>query len=276
MDGQQLGIGALPRTPDRRDFKLGLSQAPVQVPAVYMPDRSNIPKKFQGKWGTCGGHAGAMFVSILENLDLSPKYLWKQIKKIDNWKQNGWSLNDGTDIRSIFKALQNTGVCHEALCPDNLQDSIEQYSDPAALTDPMLNDAYPHGVTSYAFTESPSWEQLRQAIFQTGAVVARLDIGDGWWVNGWSEAATCPLKLGNKVGGHFVTLWGYDQSYIYFRNSWGTDWGRNGDGYFGRDYLPYVTEIGVGIDGPSIKQQLVFKYQSLIVQLQKLLSLKSS
>jgi hypothetical protein len=42
-----------------------------------------------------------------------------------------------------------------------------------------------------------------------------MDIGDGWYANGRTEAVTCPLKLGSFVGHHFVTLYGYDETYIY-------------------------------------------------------------
>lgn len=224
----------------------------------------------QGKYGTCGGHGGAAFESILEGQDFSPKYLWKQTKKLYA-QTSGTDVNadTGVDMRSIFKSLQNTGVCHEQLCPDVLDDTFAQYTDASVLTDPMLNDAYPHGVTNYAFTDNPTWEQLRQAIYQNKAVIALVDCGDGWWANGWSESATCPLKLGNYASGHFICLWGYDEKYIYFRNSWSSQWGRNGDGYFDASYLPHVKEIGVGLDAPSIKQQIVFKYQQVIKLLQQ-------
>jgi hypothetical protein len=57
--------------------------------------------------------------------------------------------------------------------------------------------------------------QIKQAIYQFGAVIALMDIGDGWYANGRTEAVTCPLKLGSFVGHHFVTLYGYDETYIY-------------------------------------------------------------
>lgn len=270
MSDAPFGHGAAVRTPDRRDFQVGHSQAPVALPTVYLPNRSNIPVKMQGKFGTCGGHAGAMFESMIENLDLSPKYLWKQTKKIYG---SPLTEDTGVDMRSIFKALQNTGDCHESVCPDVLDETFSQFSDPSTLTDPMLNDAYPHGVANYAFTDNPSWTQLKQAIFTNGAVIARVDCGDGWYTPSWNEADILPLRLGNYDSGHFVVLWGYDEKYIYFRNSWSTAWGRGGDGYFDVSYLPHVKEIGVGIDAPSLKQQAIFKLQSLVAVLQKIVAL---
>lgn len=258
------GTGAAPRPLDKRDFKLGYSQAPIQIPAVFMPNYSSLPVKMQGQYGTCGGHAGSAFESFAEMLDLSPKYLWKQIKTMD-----GYALDAGTDMRSIFKALQTLGDCHEVLLPNVLDSTLEAYSDVKTITDAQLNDAYPHGLSSYAFVENPSIEQIKQAIFQNKVVIARVDCGSGWYSNGWSESATCPLKLGTLDSGHFILLWGYDEKYIYFRNSWSNAWGRNGDGYFDVSYIPHVHELGTAIDGPSLKQQLISGYQTYIMLLQK-------
>lgn len=267
MDTAPFGTGAVARTPDQRDINIGHA-APSSRPMVYMPDRSQIPVKMQGKYGTCGGHAGAAMESFLETLDLSPKYLWKQIKV-----GTDLTADVGTDMRTIFKTLQNVGVCTEALCPDVLDATFQEYSDAASLTDAQKNDGYPHGINNYAFIDNPTWEQLCQAIYDNRAVLALVDCGDGWWLDGWSEEATCPLRLGNYASGHFVVLWGYDEKYIYFRNSWSNAWGRNGDGYFDESYLPHVKEIGTGIDALSFKQQVIFKYQSLIKLLQDYIAL---
>ena len=257
------GTGAIARTPDQRDYNLAYAGAPTSIPAVYKPDYSFLPVKMQGQYGTCGGHGGAALESFMEMQDFSPKYLWKNIKQID-----GYPLNSGTDMRSIFKALQAKGVCHETLCPDVLDATIELYSDPTAITDTMLNDAYPHGITSYAFIENPTWQQIKQQIFQNKVVIARVDCGSGWYTPSWQEKDILPLKLGTFDSGHFIVLWGYDTQYIYFRNSWSNAWGRNGDGYFDISYLPHVLEIGTAIDGPSLKQTIVTLYTKLVLLLQ--------
>jgi hypothetical protein len=261
------GFGANPRPLDKRDYRLGFAVAPVQHPDVFMPDYSSLPVKYQGKYGTCGGHAGSALVTFLAMLDLSPKFLWKQIRLIDKR-----TADEGTDMRSIFKALQSVGDCRETLCRNDLESDYFKYTDPSTITDEMLNDAYPHGIASYAFTENPSMERLKQAIFQFKAVIARVECGSGWYTdkNGkgsWREQDVLPLRLGQFDSGHFIVLYGYDEKYIYFRNSWGREWGRSGDGYFDASYLPHVTEIGTAIPGPSKKQQLVSLYQQLVLTL---------
>jgi hypothetical protein len=274
-----LGFGAKPRTPDIRDYQIGRSQAPVTIPAVYMPNHSNLPVKMQGTYGTCGGHAGAAWASFTRNIDLSPKYLWKRVKSLAG---TPLTADVGVDMRDIFQALQNTGICHESLCPDTLDPSFAQYSDPSTLTPQMDDDAIPYGAANYAFTDNPSWDQIRQAIFQNGAAILLVDCGTGWYtsasgVASWAKKDICPIRLGNYIDGHFVLAWGYDEQYIYFRNSWSAAWASTtgqgsdgGDGYFGQDYVLHVKEMGIGLDAPSTNQQLISLYTKLLYALQQL------
>lgn len=276
------GLGAIPRPKDSRDFPLGAYQAPLtDLPAQFIQDVSAIPVKMQGKFGTCGAHAGAFFDSKLQTdkrtsfQDLSPKYLWKQIKLID-----GFPVDAGTDMRSIFRALQNTGDCDEALLPDTLDATIQEYTDPRALTDAERYNAYQNDIGNYAFIDNPTWDQLRQAIYQNKAVLCLLGIGDGWWKPSWNEPDILPLKMGNNVGNHFVVLHSYDEKYVYFRNSWSAAWGRNGDGYFDISYLPHILEIGTAIALPApyvFTTNLSFGTTgNAVLQLQKRLGVKQT
>lgn len=239
-------LGGQERPVDKRDFGLATYQKPVALPESYKSDL-NIQVYYQGKYGTCGAHAGATFTSGVYQKALSPKYLWKQIKLID-----GFSVEDGTDMRSIFKSLSNTGDCTIELCPNDLGASITDYTDPSQITDDQRADAWKHDITGYAFTDNPSWEDIKQTIYQNKYAIALVKCGDGWWkdkngVNSWAEKDVLPLKLGNYVSGHFVLLYGFDKDFIYFRNSWGTDWGQGGNGYFDQSFLPNVREIGTAI-----------------------------
>lgn len=269
----EIGMGGIPRPSDKRDFRLGLAGAPTQYPEVYFTDLSKLPVKYQSKFGTCGGHAGSMFDSALTGIDLSPKYLWRQIKQID-----GYPLEAGTDMRSIFKSLQNTGDCTETLSPNTIDSTLEEYSDHGKITDAQLNDAYPRGIDAYAFLDNPTIDDIKRYIYTYKVVIALVDCGSGWYTDAagnasWAEKDVLPLKLGNFDSGHFIVLYGYDKNNIYFRNSWSDKWGRLGDGYFNSSYIKNVREIGAAIAAPSIKQQLVTKYTKLIIMLNTLIAL---
>jgi hypothetical protein len=244
-------LGAVERPKDSRDFGLAAYQATVPLPDTFMQDFSAIPVMMQNGYPTCGGHAGAALDSFLQKKPLSPKYLWKQIKLID-----GFPNEMGTDMRSIMKVLTASGDCSLDLCPNDLGTGLIDYTDPSQLTDAMKHDAYHNDLQNYAFVDMPDWDALRQAIYQNKAVIARVQCGDGWWKakngqNSWAEADIMPLRLGNYTSGHFICLIGYDQTYIYFRNSWSAGWARGGDGYFDRSYLPSVMEIGTALVLPA-------------------------
>jgi hypothetical protein len=267
-----IGMGGKPRPQSDSDKQLGSAQAPVVIPSVYMPDYSALPVKMQGTYGTCGGHAGSAFESFLEGTDLSPKYLWKNIVAI---QPN--AVTNGTDMKTVLQTLSNVGDCREMLCPDVLDPTIQEYSSPSTITEEMYDDAYPNGLLTPAYTNSPTWEAIRQAIYQNKVVIALVKCGDGWYtaLNGeqsWRERDVLPLRLGNYVDGHFIVLWGYDDKYIYFRNSWSSGWGKLGDGYFDVTYLPNIIEIGTAIVGPSIKQRIKSLYETLVGVLTQLLN----
>jgi len=268
----EIGFGGICRKHDVRDYQLENNGLATSIPVSFFSDVAPFPIKYQGKYGTCGGHAGAALETFLVGKDLSPKYLWKQIKVFD-----GFGLDDGTDMRSIFKSLQNTGDCLESLCPNDLQSSVEEYSKYDTITDEMLNNAYPNGISNYAFIDNPSFTQIKQAIYKFGAVIGLLDCGTGWYTSksgnlSWEEKDILPLRLGEFISRHFVVLYGYDDKYIYFRNSWSDRWGAKGNGYFDASYVSHVIEIGTAIKGPSIKQQIITKYITIISLLNMIIS----
>ncbi len=239
------GHGGVSRKPDARDFKLNEYQtlgSTAPIPDVYFSGLQDYDVSHQGKYGTCGAHAGAHMASFMHSLNLSPKYLWKHIKQID-----GIPLDNGTTMRDIFKALQNKGDCTLEVMPNDLGADVYEYSNTDGLTPEVMADGTSRKIGGYAFITRPTMTQIKKAIYEYGAVIALVDIGDGWWTPSWKHEDIMPLKLGNKVGGHFVVLYGYAKNTIFFRNSWGKDWGEDGDGWFDESYLPFVREIGTAL-----------------------------
>lgn len=232
------GTGGRPRPKDKRDFDLGSYLPPTAIPEKHTTalDSSVL---YQGTYGTCGGHAGATQFSHLWSEDLSPKYLWKCIKKVD-----GIPLDNGTSMRAIYKALKEYGDCALKFMPNDLEENVFQYSD-TTYDQGVIDDAGTRANNlAYAFIDYPTFDQIKQTIHKYGTCMALVDIGDGWWKPSWRPEDILPLKLGNKVGGHFIVLYGYDKNNIYFRNSWGTEWGNGGNGHFTSDYVKHVRELG--------------------------------
>lgn len=249
MQNTPLGLGGVERSPDERDYQLLGSTVPVSRPAVFMQDLSSLPVEMQNKLPACGSHAGSFLKNIQETKEkgspqrFSPRYTWIKVKQID-----GYSPEDGTDMRSIMKSLASDGVLDFPLLGNDTTLDLTDYTSKAVVTPDMDANAQPKITLSYGFIDRPSMEQIKQSIYQYGAVLALLTVGDGMWIPSWAEKDILPLKLGNRVGGHFVVLHSYDEQYVYFRNSWSDAWGKKGDGYFNASYIPYVLEIGTAVD----------------------------
>jgi peptidoglycan hydrolase-like protein with peptidoglycan-binding domain len=243
MENTQLGFGGLEREQTEQDVLLA-SFAPIATrPDVYLPPYIGTIE-MQGKQPSCGSHSGQAVKQILGNFRGSPEYLWKKIKLFD-----GISLDSGTTMECIFKSLKNTGICSSDLMPNNVDVSLTDYADPATITSEMDSNASLNKTGVYAFTFNPTWEQLKQAIYDHKAVIMLLRVGSEWWIPSWLEKDILPLRATVPISsGHFVTAYGYDENYIYFENHWSDKWGRNGIGYFGQNYMSRCVEIGTTVN----------------------------
>lgn len=234
------GLGGRPRPYNPLDYhvsSLGKATPEVHpdtfsslVPIIYM----------QGTYGTCGAHAGAQLANILFNTITSPKFLWKIIASIDHI-----AITDGTDMTSIFKALQTVGACDLALLDNSSEDSLQAYSDIKEITPAMMSNAASKRIGTYAFSDNPTLDEVKQAIFDHKVALLLVDCGDGWWLPSWADSNVNPLHIGNFVGHHFVVATQYGATLIDGPNSWSTDWGNAGMYDFDISYIPHVLEMGV-------------------------------
>lgn len=209
MGDETINLGAIERVKDPRDWKLGAIQAPVQLPLSYMPANSLdwYPKYYQAELPTCGANAGSSYqnVALPTNVPLSPRELWREIKNID-----GFPLSAGTDMRSIFKALCNQGVSSEAVVPNDIGLSLEEYSN-LTLTPEILADALKRKGLNYAFIDNdapPTLEDIKQATYQNKACLVLIKCDDGFF------GTQYPTFSANPPYGHFVNVIGWTEEDI--------------------------------------------------------------
>lgn len=250
-------LGAKEKPRDDRDWKAESFLLPVPKDiASLIPQIVNnilVPPDallgttiyMQNKRPACGAHMAAGIVNTLTKAITSPQYIWDQIKQIDFIPPT-----DGTDIRSVFKALKNSGACLLTLLPNNSELSDQDYANIVNVTPEMIADAQVRRITNYAFISNPTFEQIQAAIAQYKSVALRVACGDGWYTdaNGnisWQEKDVLPLHLGKYVSGHFIEAKATDGIRIWGPNSWSEQWGRNGFYYFDRSYLQNVFEMGI-------------------------------
>jgi hypothetical protein len=245
MDKQ---FGAIERDRTPQDISLGSFNAPTVIPVSYMPSFSGTIED-QNKIPACGSHSGQSLKQILENFRGSPEYLWKKIKQID-----GIPAESGTDLLSILKTLNKTGITSIELMPNNTSDTLDNYTDPSKITAAMDTEAAKHKVGPYAFAWNPTMDDLKQAIYTHKAVILLLRVGKEFWtdkdgISTWDGSKLFPLNPNYPItSGHFVVAFAYDENYIYFVNEWSSDWGNKGIGYFGKDYMSRCVEIGTTVN----------------------------
>lgn len=240
-------MGAIQSEATGSAFDLGSLIPMNATPAVFMPAYPVIAE-MQGKQPACGAHAGAIVANILDGTGFrgSPEYLWDKIKLID-----GFAVEDGTDLASILKTLANKGICSFSMLPNHADiETLAQYADASKITQAMDADASKHTVMpAYAFTWSPTLQDLKDAVYTHKAVILLMRIGAEFWTPSWSEKDILPLKTTFPIiSGHFVTAYAYDEQYVYFYNHWSQSWGRQGIGYFTQDYMPRIMEMGTVLD----------------------------
>ena len=211
-------LGAIKNPKDLRDIKLTQVQAPVSIPASYKTDISFIPVLNQKGLGACVGHAHAVihiYNEYKENKiikNLSPRYIYALAKKLDGLTQ------EGTYPRIACKVQQN-GCATENTVPNNTDLSHADYIN-ITETLQIKADAAPYLIKGYVDVTNNK-ELLKQAIYQNGVVAISISVGN----------FNNPIKKGN-IGLHRVVAYGYDGDRFFFRNSWGKEWGDNGNGYF--------------------------------------------
>ena len=241
-----MNLGAQPRPVDQRDIKLGSVQAPVAIPDVFLPEYG-ITRNFQGSLPTCGAHAASHLKAVQETIEsgspqrFSPRWLWNEIKQID-----GYALESGTDMRSIFKTLSEKGALPFGLVKDNVSLPLTEYSDLDLFQD-LRNTAHDYLVGSYVFFDGPAitFEAVRQAVFVNKAVLLLASVDTGFWRTN-HPTFTVPKD------GHFVVATGYNETELRIIDSaeaadgFAEKWVRKED-----VRPPFFREAGVAKDLPN-------------------------
>ncbi len=231
---------------DDRDILLGAA-----APAAYTFPKAAAnasawmaPVEYQRDQPACGAHAGAELKGLALKGRYTPRFTWADIKMFD-----GFPIEQGTDMRSIFKSITKAGALDFEMMGNDTMLSLDIYAHPA-ITPIMRSIAERHAGMGYGFLSDFTFSGLKQFIYSHGPTIVLLKIGREWWTTptgatSWAENDILPLLPPSPiVSGHFVLAHSYDERYIYFLNSWSSDWGRKGHGFFGENYMPFVRDAG--------------------------------
>jgi hypothetical protein len=207
-------LGALERPKDERDFPLGAAQLPIPRPPVFLPDNSWLQRNYQAQTPTCGPHAESHHKAILDHARdnstprFTPRFTAIRMKDPSSPVYDHYAPDEGTDMRSLFKAAQAGQNTFEPL-ENNTLLPLGDYLNPSAVTSAMISESTQHLIGAYAFALT-DFESVCQAIYQNKAVILTIKCDEGFWgVN--TPSFTVPKY------GHFVCADGYDESAGYVR-----------------------------------------------------------
>lgn len=202
----------------------------VKLPVSIDLRPKNPPIFDQGNLGSCSANAGIRARMMLTNESqlLSRLYQYYQERVIENCV----GTDSGAQMRDIGKALFNCGVCLESDFPYDITKFTKK---PTPLND---TNALKYKIGSYNSVSDVNGIKQVLALKQQPVMIG-MDVYPSFESADVAKTGIVPLpKKSEKIlGGHAVTIVGYDDTRKWFvvANSWGTNWGDKG--YF---YLPYT------------------------------------
>ncbi len=270
-----------PPVADKRNFLLEKAQPVQPFPASYKTDISALPIFDQQKIPDCVENAITYVKKYHESkngpvVDLSRRFLAALTVARD-----GFPLDEGTSIENALYEAHKRGICEVAYFVDDHALSTKPFSDYALISQTAYANGLKHTIQSYAFVSDLSDNGLKNAIYQNGLVVVGALINQNWWTDksgnvSWDSSDILPIRppatrdasIDTSLGGHAFVLYGYDEQYFYFVNSFGAEWASSGCGYFKADEVPYIYEAATMLDlDPTqvalIKQELATVQQDV-------------
>lgn len=287
MDKIMNFTGYIESPKDDRDFKLSKVNDLIKgvgvadpIPTVFMPDYSEIPTYHQHKQPSCIGHAVTWIANYYEWIEkealdhLSPRFIYALCKRDD-----GYPDQDGTFYRIGLKQLKNQGVPKDHLFPNNTDLDRATYNNTKLIDGVAYEEAEHRRIKSYVQADDKSFNGLKRAIYEHKVVLLALDVGPNMYTDrfgntSWKEKDILPLRVPTIIeSGHAVVAIGYDENYIYFKNSWGFEWGSQkqapGVGFFSKNYENYIKEAWVSVDLPNEVIEELKKAQLSLIELLK-------
>lgn len=228
--------GWKPDKPDHRDylFRAKAKRLPKSVDLRKLCS----PVRDQGALGSCTGFAWAEAVYMTRRIQQtkqtfvpSPLFIYYQERVIENTVK----YDSGAEIRDGIKSIADDGVCAESLWP-YVVSKYRNKPSKSAYTAAQLSQA-----VEYQRIESTDLTQLRGCLSDGFPFVIGFSVYASFETKAVEKTGVVnmPIPGDYLLGGHAVTVVGYDDATQRFRckNSWGKGWGDKGYFTIPYDYL---------------------------------------
>ena len=203
---------------DRRDY---LYQSSIinttELPEVLDYREVLMPVRNQGPQGTCYAQSACCMKEWQERRDyefkgyFSPQFFYNnRPNKYDDDPNN----DEGMFGRDVMKMLKEIGVCEEKDYPYG---KIENRKD---ISPGLYLKSKKNVIESYA--QINNIENLKLALYNNGPCLI------GMPVYNYSDQLWIKKNNQQMLGGHAMTIVGYNKEGFIIRNSWGETWGDKG------------------------------------------------
>lgn len=228
-----------PSPPDDRDNIYAVRGLARPISAVADISNWCTPVKQQGKIGSCGSHAYATAIEILQNkkepkglAQLSELFHYYVVRSPDH--MDTLPADSGQFLRDGAKVCAKEGISPEKLCPYDVNKFNEK---PSAF-------AYSFAKWYRIAMYSRCWDvnSIRESIYDGKPVVFGITVQESIITQKTPDVT----GKGRDIGGHALCAVGYDDGHqnpdgtrgaIRFINSWGTAWGSKGYGWISYSLL---------------------------------------
>jgi len=202
--------------------------SPTKLVVSYLPPILN-----QGSWGSCVANAFSFTVSkqTRSNIVLSRLFLYNICRSIDYSPLN---RDVGTTIRSACQAITNYGVCKENIHP-YVSANLSRLPSLTAFQNSRRFRQF-----TYLFINQDVTSIKNSLATYDSPIIFGIMIYPSFMSPPKNGIIPMPdLTKERLLGGHCMTIVGYDDSTQMFMcsNSWGTGWGSNGYCYIPYNYI---------------------------------------
>lgn len=232
--GSKENLGLLGPDPiDRRDAKLeSVTPLKIDYPEVIDFDKYTIISKQY--YGTCTSHSASGADESQEGKEykgktkLANKFVYLKTKQISSLYND-----EGDYLRNGLKALEKFGVPLNTEFPDEKMSNWNEYVH-TKIPSNIEESAMKHKIDGYVRIG----KKLED--FMSGMWTAQSQVPTGMmWYESYrnvNKDGYLPPASGKQVGGHAIraSIIDFKEEKVWFPNSWGNRWGRNG--YF---YIPF-------------------------------------
>lgn len=266
--------GIQPSPSDYRDY-ISTAYIPtdISLPPQGVAWDEKYPAVFdQKQYGTCAGQMGAGLKCIHEAHEgyvpqggMSALFAYTMAKKYD-----GIPNAEGTYIRTVYRILQEFGICSEKSLPYSLLTDVKKLPQ---INQQMLSEAQNFRVNTYMMIPNRNINNIKQALLYSPVGIG-VFVTDGFM---FPEKGGFINKMnGSMYGWHAVLIVNYfdNMTHTYLdgktykgffkvRNSWSSAWGDKGYCYIPYDIfyqvlddgMPFCCEAWMSEDARSIKPE---------------------